>query len=82
VKNKLIDLNDHLFSQLERLGNESLTDERLNTEIDRSKAITDISKEIVSNANLQLQALKLKAEYRGLEKSDIPRTLIDKPNEG
>lgn len=63
MKNKLIDLNDHLFAQLERLGDESLTNEQLSKEIERSKAISGIAKDVVSNANLMLDAHKTALEY-------------------
>ncbi len=76
MKNKLSDLNDHLFAQLERLGDEDLSPEKLEAEIDRTKAITDVSKSIVSNAAIQLSALKLKAEYSGLKQGDMPSNLI------
>lgn len=76
MKNTLIDLNNHLFAQLERLSDEDLSQEQLETEIERSKAITDVSKTIVSNASLQLNALKLKAEYAGLQKDEMPTNLI------
>jgi len=76
MKNTLSDLNNHLFAQLERLGDEKLKSEELEKEIERSKAITDVSKSIVSNASLQLDALKLKAEYQGLRQNEIPSNLI------
>ncbi len=63
MKNKLTDLNNHLFAQLERLGDENLKGEKLQEEIDRSKAVTGVSKEVVSNARLVLDAEKHKAEY-------------------
>ncbi|HBA34875.1 MAG TPA: hypothetical protein DCZ12_12145 [Gammaproteobacteria bacterium] len=76
MKNKLSDLNDHLFAQLERLNDETLDSAALEKEIERSKAITDVSKSIVSNASLQLDALKLKAEYQGLQRGELPKLLI------
>jgi hypothetical protein len=65
MKNKLIDLNDHLFMQLERLGDESLSKDELRHEIERSKAIASISSQIVSNASLVLDAQKFRTEYAG-----------------
>ena len=58
MKNKLIDLNNHLFAQLERLSDESLTSEALQAEIQRSNAVTSVAKEIISNGRLVLDAQK------------------------
>lgn len=60
MKNTLVDLNNHLFEQLERLNDENLKGEELQEEIDRSKAVSDIASRIVSNASLALQAAKMK----------------------
>lgn len=65
MKNKLTDLNDHLFAALERLGDEDLDDESLRREIERSKAISGIAREVVSNANTVLRAAELNANYGG-----------------
>lgn len=56
MKNKLIDLNNHLFAQLERLSDESLKGEALQDEIQRSKSVTQVSTQIVANARLALDA--------------------------
>ncbi|MBC2955361.1 MULTISPECIES: hypothetical protein [Staphylococcus] len=58
MKNTLNDLNNHLFAQLERLGDEDLKGEELKEELNRSKAVSDVAKNIVSNGNLILQAQK------------------------
>ncbi len=63
MKNKLSDLNDHLFAQLERLNDEDLKGDALNVEIERSKAISNCAKEIISNGNLVLKAEVAKKEY-------------------
>lgn len=68
MKNKLIDLNNHLFEQLERLNDEDLVDEKLEEEIHRSKAITSVAQQIVNNANLMLSAQKHADEY-GFDKN-------------
>lgn len=54
MKNKLSDLNNHLFAQLERLGDENLNGDDLKNEIDRGKSMASVAKEIVSNAKLAL----------------------------
>ena len=78
MKNALSDLNNHLFAQLERLSDENLKKEDLEQEIKRASSISTISKEVISNATLQLDATKLRAEYMGLKREDMPQLLIDK----
>ena len=56
MQNKLTDLNNHLFAEIERLGDEELTGEDLVEEISRSKAIATVSSQIIQNANLVLRA--------------------------
>lgn len=56
MSNTLKELNDYLFAQMERLQDNKLTGENLEAELKRSKAITDISSQIIKNGSLQLQA--------------------------
>lgn len=60
VKNKLTDLNNHLFAQLERLSDEDLLGDKLEEEIRRSEAVCDVSKQIIANGALALKAEKFK----------------------
>jgi hypothetical protein len=72
MQNKLIDLNNHLFAQIERLGDEEMDREKLEKEIERSKAITSVSKEIVSNARLVLDAHIQNG--KSIELKELPET--------
>ena len=74
VRNTLGDLNNFLFAQLERLDNEELEGEELLKEIARSKAISEIAKNVIENANVVLQAQKHMDEFRGTD-STMPRML-------
>lgn len=74
MKNKLTDLNNHLFSQLERLNDEEMSEEQLNSEIKKAKAISDIADKIINNASLSLQAEKLKFEI-GSDRVTMPEML-------
>jgi ribosomal protein L17 len=61
MKNKLSDLNNHLFAQLERLSDEELSAEQIETEVKRADAIVGVADQIVAGAKLQLDAMKLLA---------------------
>ncbi|GEL67230.1 hypothetical protein [Marinilactibacillus psychrotolerans] len=56
TKNTLGDLNNHLFEQLERLNDDSLTEEELQQELKRSDAMSKIATNLVNNANTILKA--------------------------
>ena len=63
MKNKLADLNDHLFAQIERLSDEDLTPEQIDREAKRGQAIVAAADQIIRNAALRIQAAKIVAEY-------------------
>lgn len=62
TKNKLTDLNNLLFEQLERLNDETLKGDALQEEISRANSVTRISQSIISNASLILDAAKFADE--------------------
>lgn len=65
MKNKISDLNNHLFAQLERLADEDMDADKLDAEVKRAEAIVSIADKITGNAELQLKAAKLFAEHGG-----------------
>lgn len=74
MKNKLSDLNDHLFAQIERLSDETMTPEQIDRETKRGKAIAAVADQIVKNAVLQVQAAKLISE-KGAIRPLLPSVL-------
>lgn len=71
MKNKLVDLNNHLFEELERLNDESLKGEALQEE--RAKSMANIAQTIINNGELALKAVKHYDEYGN--KEAIPEIL-------
>lgn len=63
MKNKLIDLNNHLFEELERLNDENLKGEALQEERERAKSMANIAQTIINNGELALKAQKHFDEY-------------------
>ena len=74
MRNKLSDLNNHLFAQLERLSEEDITDETLQKEVARAQAVADVAEAIVSSAKVQLRAHELAYEA-GMEIT-VPKLLL------
>jgi len=73
MRNSLSDLNNHLFAQMERLSDESLKGDELREEIDRSKAVTSVSGQIIQNARTLLDAAEI---YGKLRPEETPEVLL------
>lgn len=58
MRNTLVDLNNHLFAQLERLNDEDLNEEQLQKEVERAKAVSGVAKNIIENAKVTLDGIK------------------------
>ena len=56
VRNKMEDLNNILFEQLERLNDDSLN---LDEELKRAKAISNVSDKLIQSADLSLSLIHI-----------------------
>jgi hypothetical protein len=52
MKNKLIDLHNHLFKTVEFLTDRTLTKEALDEEVKRARAIAEVSEQAIKNGML------------------------------
>lgn len=82
MKNKIEDLRNHLFAQLERLGDDDAMKNPLarTREIERAKAIAEVSNVIVNSAKAETDFLRVtgKAPDTGfipLDKADNKKQL-------
>lgn len=73
TRNKLTDLNNHMFEQLERLNDDDLSYEELDKEIKRAKAMSGIASNIISNAALALEAQQYLDGYSG--RANVPEMI-------
>lgn len=74
MRNTLGDLNNHLFSQLERLSDEDLSGEKLKEEIGRAKAVTSVASQIIANGSLVLEAIKISDDMMSADTA-LPKML-------
>lgn len=79
MKNKMTDLKNHLFTALERLNDEALTDEQLKMEITRSQAISEIGKVIIDGAKTSLLHAKLTGKLNELNDDFEEPKQIERP---
>jgi hypothetical protein len=57
MKNKIEDLRNHMFAQLEKLA-EAESPEEMTKELERSKAIAEIGKVIIESAKAEVEFVK------------------------
>ena len=78
ANNKLSDLRDHIFMALERLADEGLTTEQVASEVDKAKAIAQLSASIIASAKVEIDyinAVGLVDSQSELFKSVNPKLL-------
>ena len=76
MRNTLGDLNNYLFESLERLLADDLTNEEMEREISRSKAVTAVAETVIHNGELALKTMQHLNEYAygsaGNDKNLVP----------
>ena len=71
--NNLSKLNDVLFDQLVRLTDDTVGDDYLSAEIERSKAVSSIARDIISNSKLALDIVTVQKNMGSV--NDLPKML-------
>lgn len=74
MRNKLTDLNDYLFEELEQLMDRDMNEAELKQELERSDAVAKVAGAIIHNGSLQLKAAKYFHEA-GVE-VEMPENLL------
>lgn len=80
MKNSLCDLNDYLFVMLEDvmdIENNDASSNEMDTICKKAKTVVSISKSIIANAAVELEAVKL-ANNAFMGKKDLPEMLLPK----
>ena len=57
MKNKLTDLNNHLFAQMERLSEEGMDVEKIELEVKRTDAIVDVAEQVCLHRGVDVEHL-------------------------
>ena len=81
MRNTLADLNNILFEQMERLQDDELKGENLETELKKTKSIVDVASTVIENASLSLEAQKFLIDMGISTKVNIPMLGISEKNE-
>lgn len=76
TRNTLMDLNNALFEQMERLNSDDVD---LEKEVIRTKAMESVSRNIIDNARVVLEAQRLKDDHMNADLK-LPR-LLSVPND-
>jgi len=75
MKNTILDLNNYLFEQIERLSDDYATEEELDQVIKRSDAIVKVSTQIIENGNLIFKTMKHMDDYGYGQNRALPALL-------
>lgn len=81
ARNKMEDLRNHLFAALERLNDEELTSEQVESEVKKAKAISGLSNALIETAKLEINFMQETQQMRPgsslLESINVQKNLLD-----
>lgn len=80
VKNGWDELSGALFAELKRLGDTSLSTDELKTEIDRAKAVSNVSQQILTDVSLAIETQKVIGEYDSAKNVKVPKFFLEEKN--
>lgn len=63
MNNKLSSLDDHLFGALDRLADQTMTPEQIESEVKRADAIVAVADQLIENSKIKLGAARLFADH-------------------
>lgn len=75
MNNTLMSLNNYLFEQLERINDDSLTDEELEKQIKKAEVINKTAENIIKNNETALKAVSIASEYGYIVPQNIKTVL-------
>lgn len=75
MKNTLMDLNNYLFEQIERLNDDDLTEEELEKELKKTDAVVKLSEKIIENGELAFKTMRHMDEYGYGMEHNLPKML-------
>ena len=81
MKNRLCDLNDHLFAQIERLSEEDLPPEKIEQEHKRAYAMVAVADQIIRAAAIQIRTAELVTDFDGSDPRPYLSTMRERPAE-
>lgn len=70
AKNKLSDLNDHLFEMIERLKDDDCKD----TDITKAEAVNNVARTLIESAKMELKAMEMLGMSKGFTGLVQPET--------
>lgn len=80
VKNGWDELRGALFAELKRLGDTSLSPDELKTEIDRARAVSSVSQQILAGVSLSIETQKVIGEYDSAKNVKVPEFFLEEKN--